>query len=186
MLSAQDVERFRAGDADAVRPIYAESAGSCSPSRCASSAERELAEEAAQQTFVQAWRSASSFEPGREMAPWLVTIARRAAIDIQRRERRRPHVTLDDAPAGDASLIALPPSEEQIETVWRVREAIDALPAAERELVRLQHLDGMSHREIAERLDLPIGTVKSRSFRAHRMLAGQLGHLRGSSEDEES
>ena len=69
--------------------------------------------------------------------------------------------------AGDSSLIALPPSEEQIETVWRVREAIDALPAAERELVRLQHLEGMSHREIAERLDLPIGTwFKSRSFRA--------------------
>ncbi len=186
MLSAQDVERFRAGDADAVRPIYAEFGRLVFAVSMRVLGQRELAEEATQQTFVQAWRSASSFEPGREMAPWLVTIARRAAIDIQRRERRRAHVTLDDAPAGDSSLITLPPSEEQIDTVWRVREAIDALPAAERELVRLQHLEGMSHREIAERLDLPIGTVKSRSFRAHRMLAAQLGHLRGSREDEES
>ncbi|MGD9700826.1 MAG: RNA polymerase sigma factor [Acidimicrobiia bacterium] len=186
MLSAQDVERFRSGDADAVRPVYAEFGRLVFAVSMRVLGQRELAEEAVQQTFVQAWRSASTFEPDREMAPWLVTIARRAAIDIQRRERRRAHVALDDAPAGDSSLVALPPSAEQIDTVWRVREAIDALPAGERELVRLQHLEGMSQSEIAERLDLPIGTVKSRSFRAHRMLAAQLGHLREAAHEDDS
>ena len=97
MLSAQDVERFHAGDADAVRPVYAEFGRLVFAVSMRVLGQRELAEEATQQTFVQAWRSASSFEPGREMAPWLVTIARRAAIDIQRRERRRTHITLDDA-----------------------------------------------------------------------------------------
>jgi RNA polymerase sigma-70 factor (ECF subfamily) len=59
--------------------------------------------------------------------------------------------------------------------VWR---AVDALAADEAEIVRLQHLGGLTHREISERLGLPLGTVKSRSHRAHRRLAVLLAHLR--------
>lgn len=62
--------------------------------------------------------------------------------------------------------------------VWAVRQAIDELPPDEREIVRLQHLEELTHVEVAERLGLPVGTVKSRSFRAHRRLAARLGHLR--------
>ena len=60
-----------------------------------------------------------------------------------------------------------------------MREAVDDLPPDEHEVVRLQHLEGFSHTEIAERLGVPVGTVKSRSFRAHKRLAARLGHLRG-------
>ena len=98
------------------------------------------AEEAVQQAFLQAWRSASSFETGRDLAPWLATITRRVAIDIQRREARRPASALDDADPGDPALIALPPSEEQVWDAAQVRLAIDALPDDEREIVRLQHM----------------------------------------------
>jgi RNA polymerase sigma-70 factor (ECF subfamily) len=63
--------------------------------------------------------------------------------------------------------------------VTEVRRAIDELAPEEREVVRLQHLDGLTHAEIAERLGIPLGTVKSRSYRAHRQLAARLGHLRG-------
>jgi RNA polymerase sigma-70 factor (ECF subfamily) len=61
---------------------------------------------------------------------------------------------------------------------WAVRQAIDELPDDERAVVRLQHVEGLSHVEIAEQLGVPVGTVKSRSFRAHRRLAAALGHLR--------
>jgi RNA polymerase sigma-70 factor (ECF subfamily) len=72
-------------------------------------------------------------------------------------------------------------SAERAYDVWAVREALDELPADEREVVRLQHIDGLSHAEIAAQLDIPIGTVKSRSHRAHRRLAGRLGYLRDTS-----
>lgn len=59
-----------------------------------------------------------------------------------------------------------------------MREAVDGLPEDEREVIRLQHFEGLTHTEIAEKLKLAVGTVKSRSFRAHRRLASVLAHLR--------
>ena len=60
--------------------------------------------------------------------------------------------------------------------------AIDQLNPDESAIVRLQHLEGMTHPEISVQLDIPLGTVKSRSHRAHRHLAGMLGHLRNDSD----
>ena len=62
--------------------------------------------------------------------------------------------------------------------VWAVREAIEELPPLEREVVRLQHLESLTQAEVGARLGVPIGTIKSRSFRAHQRLAVRLGHLR--------
>lgn len=140
--------------------------------------DRDAAEDVAQQTFVQAWRRADSFEPGRDFAPWLATIARRSAIDSLRRRERRPSTTLEETDPGHAELVTLPPSAEQIETVWAVRDAIESLDDSDREIVRLQHLEGHTHSEIADRLDIPIGTVKSRTHRAHRKLARRLSRFR--------
>ena len=72
----------------------------------------------------------------------------------------------------------MPAGLEQWYEAWQVRQAIDALPADEREVVRLQHLEGLTHTEIAERLGVPLGTVKSRSHRAHQRLAVALSALR--------
>ena len=140
-----------------------------------------LAEDATQQTFVQAWRAADSYDPTRALGPWLASIARRAAIDVYRRTRR--HQTTYGLDSVDAALASPPPSAEQIYEVWEVRRAIDALPADDRELVRLQHFLGLSHAEIADRLDIPLGTVKSRTFRVHRRLVGMLSHLRSDTDD---
>jgi RNA polymerase sigma-70 factor (ECF subfamily) len=74
--------------------------------------------------------------------------------------------------------VAAPQSAEAVYDVWEVREAVAQLPADEQEVVRLQHLDGFTHAQIAARLGVAVGTVKSRSFRAHKRLAAQLGHLR--------
>ena len=178
MLGAAVIDGFRAGDESSVRAVY-EQFGRLVFTVCHRVlGNRSLAEEATQQTFVQAWRGAASFDEGRELGPWLATIARRVAIDIHRREARRAHESLESASPTESALITLPPAAEQIYETWQVREAIDALGPDEREVVRLQHMQGMSHPEIAERLGIPLGTVKSRSFRAHKQLARRLGHLR--------
>jgi len=142
----------------------------------------DLAEEATQQTFVNAWRAADRLDTERDPAPWLATIARRAAIDIHRREARRPTSALHEIGARDRGAITTLPTETP-EAVWQVRAAIDTLPPDEAAVVRLQHLDGLTHREIADRLGVPLGTVKSRSHRAHRSLARLLEHLREPQDD---
>jgi RNA polymerase sigma factor (sigma-70 family) len=143
-----------------------------------------LAEDAAQQTFVQAWRASRTYDPSRALGAWLTTIARRVAIDVYRRERR--HRNSENLDAVDAALVTLPPSVEQIYDIWEVRQALQDLPVQDRELIRMQHYDELTHTEIAGELSIPLGTVKSRSFRAHRRLAGLLGHLRASPADPES
>lgn len=180
-LDVEVVERFRRGDDEAVRLVYREYGRMVHAVALRVLGQRELAEEATQQAFVQAWRAASTFDATRPIGPWLATITRRVAIDIHRREARRTTTALDDVPVGHGSLVTLPPSPDALHDTWAVREAVDELPPEEREVVRLQHLEGFSHIEIAERLELPVGTVKSRSFRAHKRLAARLGYLRGDS-----
>jgi RNA polymerase sigma-70 factor (ECF subfamily) len=75
-------------------------------------------------------------------------------------------------------VVTLPPDIGTLDVVWQVRRAIEALPAEEAKIARMQHVDGLTHREIADKLDIAIGTVKSRSHRAHGKLAHLLGHLR--------
>src|SRR5262249_6638778 len=139
---------------------------------------RGLAEEATQQAFLKAWRAAGSFDPDRELGPWLASIARRTAIDVSRREAVRAADPLDSVAPGEPALMTTPESAEAVYDVWAVRDAVAQLPDDEREIVRLQHFEDLTHAEIGERLGLPVGTVKSRSFRAHKKLAILLGHLR--------
>ena len=176
-VDAAMVAAFRRGDDEAVRQMYGTYSRLVLTVAFRVLGDRGLAEEATQQTFLQAWRNAASFEVERDPAPWLVTIARRVAIDIQRREARRPVTALEDAPPDDPSLVTDPPSAAQLWDTWQVRAAIDELDEREREVVRLQHLEGFTHAEIAEQLGIAVGTVKSRSFRAHRTLATRLRHL---------
>jgi len=179
-------EALQRGEHDAVRELYSRFGGLVFAVTLRMLSDRQRAEEATQQTFLQAWRNADRFEAGRDFAPWLATIARRAAIDIGRHEARRPADALDDAPVDDSALAHSDPSAEQVERVWAVRAAIEQLDSADGELVRLQHLEGLTHAEIADRLGIAIGTVKSRSFRAHRRLSQKLSHLRGDHDAEVS
>jgi RNA polymerase sigma factor (sigma-70 family) len=170
--------RFRQGDPDAVRLVYRSYGRLVYAVAYKVLGNRDRAEEATQQTFVKAWRAAQSFDESRELGPWLATIARRVAIDLYRREALRAVDPIESVPAGDPALVATPQSAEAIYDVWEVRQAVAQLPPDEEEVVRLQHLDGFTHAQIAERLGVAIGTVKSRSFRAHKRLAELLGHLR--------
>ena len=165
--------RFVAGDSNAVREVIAEYGGAVRTVARSMVSEPELVSDIVQQTFIKAWKASGSFDPERELAPWLYSIARRMAIDVLRRERRP---TMGDHEE-EIDVAVMPLSFEKTWERYEVRRALDQLSPEEREVIRLSHLMGVPHGEIAERLGLPIGTVKSRSNRALKRLAVALGHL---------
>lgn len=122
----------------------------------------DAAEELAQESLITAWRRAASFDPAQaSVATWLFTIARNKRIDRLRRERR-PEIDLSDPalvpdpePAPDAVIDAAQ-AEAQL------RAALQDLPEEQLHLLRLAFFSDLSHRDIAERENLPLGTVKSR------------------------
>ena len=179
-MDAALLEAFRRGEPQAVRVLYREYGRLVYAVALRALGRADLAEDATQQTFVRAWQAADRIDIDRDPAPWLATIAKRVAIDIYRREARRTARSIDDVAADDSALVTLPPELDSLDAVWRVRRAIDTLPPEESAIVRMQHLEGMTHNEISEKLEIPLGTVKSRSHRAHQRLASLLGHLRES------
>ena len=122
-----------------------------------------------QEVFTRAWRHADRYDPARgSVRTWLYQIARHAIIDVRRRASARPSL----APA--ASRCSTPPpardSIEQAMLGWQVAAALERLTPEHRQMIRLAHFQGMSVREIAERCELPVGTVKSRTWYALRSL----------------
>ncbi len=178
LAKAEMLDAFRRGDPHGVRAMYQTYGRLVHVVALRVLGSHDLAEEATQQTFLRAWQAADRLDPDRDPAPWFATIAKRVAIDVYRREARRPALALSEVPAGDRSLVILPPDLDTLDAVWHVRQALDTLPDDEATIMRLQHLDGLTQHEISEQLGIALGTVKSRSHRAHRKLAALLGHLR--------
>lgn len=134
------------------------------------------AEELAQETLLTVWRKAGLYSGEKGSATtWIFTIARNLRIDRLRREMS--WVELPDGHDEEASPDALPDEilSEQERKV-RVQSALAALPPDQYEVVALSYIEGLSHSEIAERLGLPLGTVKSRMRLAY-------GKVRESVED---
>ena len=126
-----------------------------------------LAEDAVQEGFLAAWRSAASFRADRAKAStWLVTLVHRRAVDIVRREERRRAEPLETATRADP----VDPAGSAEDAAWlgferdRVQAALRALPDTQREAIELAYYGGYSQSELAERLGLPLGTIKSRMF----------------------
>jgi len=172
------LESFRRGEHEAVRTLYREYGRMVYSVAHNVLRRRDLAEDAVQQTFVRAWQAADRIDVERDPAPWLATIAKRVAIDVSRHEARRPVSALADAGGHDRDVVTPPPDLDALDAVWQVRRAIGALPPDQAEIVRLQHLEGMTQSAISDKLGIALGTVKSRSHRAYQLLAAQLGHLR--------
>ena len=171
--NARVMRRFRDGDPGAVRDLYQRYGRAIFTVAYRALGDRGLAEEAVQQTFLKAWRAAAGFDPQRDPAPWLYTIARRVAVDLYRRERRH-----QSADTEDFEVAVLPQSFEGTWEAWEVRSALDRVPIEEKEVLHATHFLGLTHEETAERLGIPVGTVKSRTHRGHRRLARLLSHLR--------
>jgi len=133
-----------------------------------------LAEDAVQDAFMTAWRTAAAFDPARGKAStWLLTLVHRRAVDVVRREERRRGDPLDDAPiaSGDAT----DESAEVREERRRVQAALAQLPPDQREALELAYYGGLTQTELAERLGVPLGTIKSRMFTALSRLRDLLG-----------
>ena len=126
-----------------------------------------------QQTFLKAWRAADRFDANREIAPWLFTIAKRVAVDIYRREKRHIGDELGERDVGIESTTI-----KTTYAVFEVRRALEQLPDDEKAVLAATHFGGLSHRQAAEKLGIPPGTVKSRAFRAYRRLETTLSHMR--------
>ena len=165
--------RFSKGDPDAAASLYEEYGGAVFTVALSILNDRELAADATQQTFVKAWKSARTYDPDRPFPPWIYAIARRASIDIWRTERSRERSTSSD----DVDVAETPPGIEHAWQRFEVRTALNDLSEEEREVIRLTHYDGYTHSQAAEVLGVSIGTIKSRSHRAHRRLADLLAHL---------
>jgi RNA polymerase sigma-70 factor, ECF subfamily len=170
--------QYADGGEDAFTAVYARFRGPVFGIALHLLADRGLAEEASQMAFLAVWRSRDRYDPSRALSAWVFSIARRAAIDIYRRERRMP------AAAEQPEIPVEGLSVERMWQTWEIRRAVEALPTDEATVVRLAHYYQMTHTEIAAHLGLPVGTVKSRSFRAHRRLAEALSHLFDESEPD--
>lgn len=164
------LDRFRTGDESAVKAVYELFRGPVFAISMSVLHDHGLAADASQQTFLKAWQAASTYDPERELGPWIYAIARRTAIDIYRKQVRS--VVTDDVDS-----TTLPPALDTIWEVFEVRAALDRLSDEERQVIKMSHFDGLTHAEIAEQMDIPLGTVKSRSHRAHKRLLDLLRHL---------
>jgi RNA polymerase sigma-70 factor (ECF subfamily) len=133
--------------------------------------DRGRAEDAVQETFASIWRAARSYKPERGPgAPWLYAVARNAITDRGRARTETPAEIPDEA-SPDAGPL------EQAEagwTAWRVHRALEELSANERTVIELAYWSGLSQSEIAEFLNIPLGTVKTRTRAALHRLAGVL------------
>jgi RNA polymerase sigma-70 factor (ECF subfamily) len=136
--------------------------------------DRGRAEDATQETFTSVWRSARSYRAERGPgAPWLYAVARNAIVD-RTRVRSEPPVEAPDEPSSAPG----PPDEaERSWLSWRVHRALEELPEQERPLLELAYWSGLSQSEIADFLNIPLGTVKTRTRSALSRLADALEEL---------
>jgi RNA polymerase sigma factor (sigma-70 family) len=128
-----------------------------------------LAEDAVQEAFLAVWRSAGSFLAERaKPSTWILTLVHRRAVDLVRREERRRSSPLDPT---SAEGVESTDDEATLRSRRRiVQEALRQLPDEQREALELAYYGGFTQSELAERLGLPLGTIKSRMFTGLRRL----------------
>jgi RNA polymerase sigma-70 factor (ECF subfamily) len=134
------------------------------------------AEDLVQDTMLRALRGWKSFRPGSNARAWLVTILRNQFINGWRSQKRAPSgIDMDSIPEPSDPQDPDPEGRFFTELVdEEVLGAVDALPDDFREVLVLSDMEGLPYAEIAASLEIPVGTVKSRLFRARRILQGQL------------
>ena len=144
----------------------------------------QVAEDAAQETFIRAWSNLGSFRADASLRNWLYRIALNSATDMLRKEKRILPGDMEDMQIADSQ--AGPEGAYlQKERSRLVQDAISSLPEAGRAVLVLKEYEGLSYQEIADALDIPIGTVMSRMNYARRLLKEKLeGQMAVLKEDE--
>ncbi|HVA22588.1 MAG TPA: sigma-70 family RNA polymerase sigma factor [Candidatus Micrarchaeia archaeon] len=158
------VRRVRAGDELALDQLFRRYAGQCLAIAAGLLGDAQQAEDVVQETFVRLWQHARTLDPGDgTVGGWCCRVARNRAIDELRARRARPQLALGVPPEG--------PTHDHVDTAAEalrrirqreVRSALDQLPEPQREAVTLAFLHGLTHTELAQRLEVPLGTAKTR------------------------
>jgi RNA polymerase sigma-70 factor, ECF subfamily len=165
------ITRVGSGDRNAFETLYRRYARPVFGLALRRLGDRGRAEDAVQETFASVWRAARSYKPERGPgAPWLYAVARNAIVD-NGRVRREPPVDRTDERSDDET-----PADraESGWVAWRVHRAIAELPENERIVIELAYWGGRSQSEIADMLNVPLGTVKTRTRTGLARLADML------------
>jgi RNA polymerase sigma-70 factor (ECF subfamily) len=170
------VRRVAGGDAEALRLLYERYGRIVYAFAHRFTNDATLSEEATQDTFVVLWRKAGAFDPARgRLSTWLFVVARNKAIELGRQKARRPELRDELEPVGSApDPSALVGDADEAQTL---AEAMAALPDEQLEVLRLSFFDGLSHSEIADRVGIPLGTVKGRMRLALERMRALVGDL---------
>jgi RNA polymerase sigma-70 factor (ECF subfamily) len=176
------IARIARGDRDSFRRLFGRYAPSAMGLARRVVRQAHLAEETVQEAFLSVWKNPGGYDPSRgTVRAWLMSVVHHRAVDAVRREeaqRRRAEeiVSLVDVAPED-------PAAQVVEELGlpqeraAVREALEDLPPEQREVIELMYFSGMSQTQIAERLGLPLGTVKSRTLLGMRRLRAALVYL---------
>ncbi len=129
------------------------------------------ADDLVQSALERAWRNVGQFKPGANLASWMFGIMKNAWIDDRRARNRRGETAL---PEDSGEHPAVSPSDTDA-SLWAVTVAMGKLPEDQRVAIALVLVEGMSYKEAAEVLEIPIGTLTSRLARGRTALAAELG-----------
>lgn len=171
------VRRCLRGDARAFEELVSRYEGSLYRLAWRMLRDGEEAHDVVQETFIRVFRALDTYDPNRKFSTWILRIATNLCIDRYRRrhmrlvsidaseddEDRKPIVLVDGGPRPDAT-------HGRTSIAERLDELVQRLPPIYRAIIELRYKRGLAYEEIAEVLDVPLGTVKARLHRAHRHL----------------
>jgi RNA polymerase sigma-70 factor, ECF subfamily len=139
--------------------------------------DRQSAEEILQDTFMRLWNRYEFYDSEKgALLSWLFRVARNGALDFRRKESRRGNFDVVFI-EGDPELEDLHEDVLSVETAFAVRDALSALPSAQKHLIELAYFEGLTHSELAEQTGESLGTVKSRIRLGLKKLRDVLGNL---------
>jgi RNA polymerase sigma-70 factor (ECF subfamily) len=174
------VGRIRSGDEEAFRRLFDRYAPTARALAHRVVRQSHLAEEIVQEAFLALWRNPGGYDQGRgSVRSWLMGMVHHRAVDLIRREeshRRRAEASAVDAAEPD-------PAEDVVEQLGLpeerrlVRSALEELPQEQRDVLTKMYFEGLSQSQIAQRMGLPLGTVKSRTLLGMRRLRAALGGM---------
>ena len=160
------IEKCRNGEREAFRHLVEKYQRQAISHATAILGSREDALDAAQEAFIDAFKALKQFDNSRPFYPWFYVLLRNRCFKLAARKRETESI--------DETVIVAPNSTAQSERILALENALRSLDMEDREIVTLKYFDGLSYNELAERLQIPKGTVMSRLFRARKKLQAKL------------
>ena len=160
------IEKCRNGEQEAFRHLVEKYQRQAVSHATAILGNREDALDAAQEAFIDAFKALKQFDSSRPFYPWFYVLLRNRCFKLAARKRETESI--------DETVIVAPNSTAQSERILALENALRSLDMEDREIVTLKYFDGLSYNELAERLQIPKGTVMSRLFHARKKLQAKL------------